>query len=434
MASVAATWNDLKEVNRDQWRAFIAAFGGWVLDGFDFMMLSFILINIRQEFTVDAALAGALGTVTMLMRLVGGVVAGAAADKWGRKLPLMISIVWFSLFAFVCGFAPSYAWLFILRALFGIGMGGEYAAAMPLTIEHWPTKLRGLISGVLQGGFSWGFLLAAIAYKLLFPIFDGMPSVGWRGMFWIGVIPALMVLWIRNGVKESPVWLERQRHLKENTGAESVSFFRIFHRDMIWTTVQTTLVLAAFIFSYHSSGYWYPTFLLEKELDPFWYLVCLNVGAISGGVLWGFVSQGKLGRRGSASLGALMGIAMVPLFLFTDSPVLRGLGALLLGIGGPGMWGIIPTYLTERFPTAVRGVGPGFSYHMGAAIGAYTPFAIGDLTDRGIPLGTAMAGFIVVANIVAIATLFMGPETRGVEFHAVDEHRGESEPALAAGR
>jgi SHS family lactate transporter-like MFS transporter len=425
----------LGEVTRDQWRAFVAAFGGWVLDGFDFMILSFILIDIQQEFSVDAAAAGLLGTVTMLMRLVGGVAAGTAADKWGRKGPLMVSILWFSIFAFLCGFAQSYAMLFALRALFGIGMGGEFAAAMPLTLEHWPERLRGLVSGVLQSGFSCGYMLAALAFRLVYPIFNETPGLGWRAMFWIGVLPALLVLWIRTAVKESPVWLERQRRLAERKQVDQVSLLRLFRRDLIGVTIQTTLVLAAFIFSYHSSGFWYPTFLREQGLQPFWYVVCLNAGAILGSWLWGFASESRLGRRGAASLGALVGILMVPLFLMTSSAGLRMLGALLLGIGGPGMWGIVPTYLSERFPTAVRGVGPGFSYHAGAAVGAVTPYMIGALRDRGVALNLAMAGFIVVANLVAITTLWLGPEPRGRRFDATDEAAaGTPEPAPAGGR
>jgi SHS family lactate transporter-like MFS transporter len=423
----------LEGITKDQWRAFIAAFGGWVLDGFDFMILSFILIDIQAEFSVDAAAAGLLGTVTMLMRLVGGVAAGTAADKWGRKGPLMVSILWFSIFAFLCGFAQSYAMLFALRALFGIGMGGEFAAAMPLTLEHWPARLRGLVSGVLQSGFSCGYMLAALAFRLLYPVFNQTPGLGWRAMFWIGVLPALLVLWIRKAVKESPVWLERQRHLKENRQTDPVSLFRLFERGIIGVTIQTTLVLAAFIFSYHSSGYWYPTFLREQGLQPFWYVVCLNAGAILGSWLWGFASEGRLGRRGAASLGAVLGILMVPLFLMTSSPGLRMLGALLLGIGGPGMWGIIPTYLSERFPTAVRGVGPGFSYHAGAAVGSVTPYLIGGLRDRGVALNLAMAAFIVVANLVAITTLWLGPEPRGRRFDAADDAPAAPSKAATAG-
>ena len=161
-----------RQVTRDQWRAFWAVFLGWVVDSFDFNILAFIIIDIQQSFTVDRALAGALGTVTLIMRLVGGTIAGTAADKWGRKLPLMLSVLWFSLFAFLSGFAPSYAMLFAIRALFGLGMGGEWAAGMPLVLEHWPARLRGLASGLMLGGWYWGYLLAAAAFQFIYPLFS----------------------------------------------------------------------------------------------------------------------------------------------------------------------------------------------------------------------------------------------------------------------
>src|SRR5262245_42274861 len=150
-----------RQIKSEQWRAFNAAFLGWVLDGFDFTLLTFILIDIQKSFTIDNALAGALGTVTLLMRMVGGVIAGTAADRWGRKVPLMVSILWFSLFSLLSGFSTSYAMLFAFRALFGIGMGAEWAAAMPLVMEHWPVHLRGIASGIMQGGYSWGFILSS---------------------------------------------------------------------------------------------------------------------------------------------------------------------------------------------------------------------------------------------------------------------------------
>ena len=430
MASVDMSLSWYRQVTKEQWKAFIATFGGWVLDGFDFTILAFILIDIQQEFTVTSAAAGLLGTVTMMTRLVGGVVAGTAADRWGRKGPLMVSILWFSIFAFLCGFSTSYAMLFTFRAIFGIGMGGEYAAAMPLALEHWPAHLRGIASGMLQTGFSWGFMLSAFAFHFVYPIFEATPGLGWRAMFWIGVLPALLVLWIRNGVSESPVWLERQKHLGEMKKKDEVSLIRILKPDMIGVTIQTSLVMAAFIFSYHSTTFWYPTFLRESGVEPFWYLVVINAGAIVGGLIWGHVSETRLGRRGAASMGAALGILMIPLFLMTTDPGLRLLGALLIGIGGPGMWGIVPTYLTERFPTAVRGVGPGFAYHAGAAIGAVTPFFIGGLRDRGLALNTAMAIFIAVANLLAITLLWLGPETRGRLFGALDDLPPEPEAAL----
>jgi MFS transporter, SHS family, lactate transporter len=158
----------LRSASREQWRAFWAVFLGWLVDAFDFNMLAFILIDIQKSFTVDRALAGALGTITLLMRLLGSTGAGVLADRHGRKLPLMLSILWFSVFAFLSGFSTSYAVLFGLRALFGIGMGGEWAAGMPLVLEHWPAWLRGLASGMLQGGWYWGYLLAAIVFQFVF--------------------------------------------------------------------------------------------------------------------------------------------------------------------------------------------------------------------------------------------------------------------------
>src|SRR4029077_17677265 len=209
------------EVTKDQWRAFMAVFLGWIVDAFDFNMLAFVLIDIEKSFTVDRALAGALGTVTLIMRLVGGTAAGAAADKWGRKYPLMLSVLWFSLFAFLSGFSSSYTMLFGLRALFGIGMGGMWGAGMARITEHWPAPLRGLVSGLLLGGWYWGYLLAAAAFQFIYPIFTGTPDTAWRAMFWIAIIPAFFTLWLTKRVPESPVWLERQRQLKANPGAFS---------------------------------------------------------------------------------------------------------------------------------------------------------------------------------------------------------------------
>ena len=166
----------------------------------------------------------------------------------------MVSILWFSLFAFLSGFSTSYTMLFALRALFGIGMGGEWAAGMPLVLEHWPAHLRGLASGLLQGGFSWGFLLAAGVFQFVYPLFSDTPDLGWRVMMWIGVFPALLVLWIRRRVPESPVWLERQRRLRDGGRLQSqgTSLWRLFQADLIGTTVQTSVLMSAFMFSYYS--------------------------------------------------------------------------------------------------------------------------------------------------------------------------------------
>jgi MFS family permease len=284
-----------RELTRDQWRAFAGAFLGWTFDGFDFTVLTFILIDIQRAFGVDAVLAGALGTVTLLMRLVGGVCAGAAADKWGRKTPLMLSILWFSLFAFLSAFSTSYAMLFAIRALFGIGMGGVWAAGMPLALEHWPAHLRGTASGMLQGGFAWGFILAALAFRFIYPAFQAMPDLGWRVMFGIGLLPALLVPWIHARVSESPIWLERREHLRATGRQETAPVIRLFQRALVGTTIQCAALMSAFMFSYYSIVFWYATLLRGRGIEPLVYLVTLNLGQALGNPVCG-THLGRIAR------------------------------------------------------------------------------------------------------------------------------------------
>jgi MFS transporter, SHS family, lactate transporter len=332
----------------------------------------------------------------------------------------MLSILWFSLFAGLSGFSTSYAMLFGFRALFGIGMGGEWAAGMPLVLEHWPAHLRGIASGLLQGGFNWGFILSALVFTFVYPSLTPYGDFAWRAMFWMGIGPALLVLWIRRNVAESPVWLERQQHLHETRQQDGVSLLRIFRGDLLPTTLQTSVLIGSFMFSYYSISFWYATFLRELGRVPLAYLVALNLGGIVGDVVWGRISEGRPGRRGAATIAALGGLGMVPLYLFSANPSLLLLGALLMGFFGVGLWGIVPMYLSERFPTAVRGVGSGFTYHAGAALGALTPFVVGALQDAGWELPHAMAVCIGSSLVIVIAMLWIGPETRGRRFLAVD--------------
>jgi MFS transporter, SHS family, lactate transporter len=424
----AESATSLRRVTPDQWRAFWAVFLGWVVDSFDFNILTFIVIDIQRSFTVDRALAGALGTVTLLMRLAGGTMAGTAADKWGRKLPLMLSVLWFSLFAFLSGFSTSYAMLFALRALFGLGMGGEWGAGMPLVMEHWPTRLRGLASGLLLGGWYWGNLLAAVAFQFIYPMFTG-PDPGtttdtaWRVMFWIAIVPALFTLWIRARVKESPVWLARREQTRlaaargEATVEPRLSVTRLFQPDLIWTTLHTTVVIGAFMCIYYSANFWYPTLLREAGRPTLPYLLLFNVGAIAGTAFWGRMSEGVLGRRGAATVTCVLGVASLPFYLHATDPVVGMLGALMMGAFGMGIWGMAPAYTNERFPTAVRGVGAGFCYHAGAAFGAAMPTVLGALNDAGFSLPNAMSAAMVLSAVFAMV-IWVGPETRGREFHA----------------
>ncbi|MSO55670.1 MAG: MFS transporter [Acidobacteria bacterium] len=394
-----------------QRRAFAAAFFGWMLDGYDFTILTFVLTDIQRSFTIDNALAGALGTVTLMFRLVGGAAAGTAADRWGRKLPLVLSILWFSIFTVLSGFSTSYAMLFACRALFGIGMGGEWAAGMPLALEHLPDRLRGAAAGVLQGAWAWGYMLSAVVFQTLYPVIRSQSDLAWRAMFWTGAIPALVVLWIRARVTESPIWLEQHR-----AGAVKkprVSLARIFSRDLVGTTIHCSILAAGFMVSYYSVTYWYARFLQDRHLNTLPYIVALNLGGIVGSAFWGWCSQGRPGRRGAVTCAAALGVAVSPLYLLAPDPRVLLLGALLVGFGAHGMWGAFPSYLTERFPNDVRGAGAGFCYHAGALVGSFTSFGIGRMVDTGWALPDAMTASIAASGVAVAVLIWLGPETRG---------------------
>src|SRR5262249_14557541 len=215
----------------------------------------------------------------------------------------------------------SYTMLFALRALFGIGMGGEWAAGMPLVLEHWPARYRGLASGLLLGGWYWGYLFAAAAFQFVYPLFNGAPDIAWRVMFWIAIGPALFTLWIRRNVSESPVWLERRRRLqagaRERREADEakISLVRIFHIEFLFTPLQTTAVLGAFMCVYYSVNFWYPTFLRDAGRPTLPYLAAFNIGAIIGTAGWGRLSETALGRRGAVTATVVLGIASLPLYL-----------------------------------------------------------------------------------------------------------------------
>jgi len=407
-----------RQVSRDQWKAFLGCYLGWMLDGFDFTILTFLIVDIQRSFTVDKALAGALGTITLIFRVAGGIGAGTAADRWGRKGPLMFSIIWYSVFAFLGGFSTSYGMLFALRALFGIGMGGVWAAGMPLTLEHWPAHLRGTASGMMQSGYSMGFLLSSLVFEFVYPLVNANTDLGWRTMMWLGILPAFLVLFIMKGVKESPVWLERQRHLRDSRQRDSLSLLRLFKRDLIWTTLHTSILMGAFLFMYHSISYWYPTLLVQMHRPTLPFLAALNIGGIIGAVMCGRMSEGRLGRRGAATIATLIGILVIPLYVYSTSGKLLWVGALAMGLFGAGNFGIVPGYLTERFPTIARAVGAGFAYHVGAGLGSFTPTLVGMLQDRGFALPAAMAACIAGSAAVLILLLWIGPETRGRQFTA----------------
>jgi SHS family lactate transporter-like MFS transporter len=402
-----------QEVTPGQWRAFFAAYLGWMLDGFDFTILTFLLVDIERSFTINSALAGALGTVTLMFRLIGGIGSGTAADKWGRKFPLMFSILWYSAFAFLSGFSTSYRVLFALRALFGIGMGGVWAAGMPLAIEHWPAHLRGRVSGMLQSGYSTGFILSALAFQFLYPLVNHRVDFGWRAMLWIGVLPSLLVLWIMVRVDESPVWLDRQRQLRSRHERDTLALPRLFRRDLIPTTIHASLVMGAILCFYYSITFWYPTLIAKMHRPTLPYLLALNVGTMIGNVTWGQLSESRVGRRGAATIATLGGVAAIPLYVFSSQTIPLLTGAFIMGMFGAANFGVIPSYLNERFPTAVRAAGAGLTYHVGAAASSMMPFIVGALQDRGVALSNAMAACTAATGALVVLFLWMGPETRG---------------------
>jgi len=402
-----------REVSASQWRTFLTTFTAWTLDAFDFTILTFVLIDIQQSFSVNRALAGALGTVTLLLRTFGGITAGTLADRYGRKGPILFSIAWYTAFAFLSGLSTSYVMLFAFRGLFGIGMGGMWAAGMPLALEQWPAKHRGIASGILQGGYSTGFLLSSLVYQLGYPLVSDRPDWAWRLMLWAGVIPGTLIFFAMRRVPESPVWLEKQRALAAAGTRSRLSLGRLFDADLRWVTLHTSLLMGGFTLMYQSTTFWYPTLLTQLKQQPLAFLLLLNAGGLIGSVTLGALSERWGGRRGAATLGVVLGLASAPLFLFSGSTFGLLAGAWLIGFMASGAWGIVPGYLSERFPTDARGVGTGFSYHVGVGIGALGPYLIGALQDGGMDLRVAMLWCIASAGAGVLVLLWMGPETRG---------------------
>ncbi len=383
-------------------RALAAAFLGWMLDGYDFTILTLVLIEIQQEFSMTSVEAGALGTVTLLTRLVGGAIGGRAADRLGRKTPLMISILWFSLFSLLSGFAINYWSLLLFRALFGLGMGAEWAAGMPLVLEHWPERLRGAVSGFVQGAFSWGFILAAGVVQLASPRILEAPW-GWRVLLWSGVLPALLVFWVRRSVPESPVWLAR--NTMPSAAAPSTPRAKSFPLSPIF-------LLGAMMFAYQSLSFWYGTLVRAEGHSPLLHVAALNIGGILGAAAWGAVAGTRLGAAGTIALGGATTLVCLPIFVIASQQVSLLTGALAMGFAVGGVIGVAPIYIANRFPAEMRGLGGGVVYHSAAAIGAAAPLLIGAFQDAGWGLRQAMSLCVGGATVAAIALALRERRTR----------------------
>lgn len=414
-----------KEPTKDQWYAYIAAWLGWTLDAFDFTIFLVIMLPISQEFGVPLTAVTAVFTITLWLRLLGATAAGWMADRMGRKAPLMISILWYSLCNFFAGFAPNFQWLFFWRALLGIGMGAEWPAGAALAMESWPARSRGMMSGFLQGSWGIGFALSALCYGFLYGKSNPLhgwwpmagPTIGWREMLWIGVLPALVCIWIRFYVKEPEVWAENKKLQAEQNKEVHLPLFAIFQKQFLWNTITGCVWMAAAFCTYYSIWALFSTYL-QKELSwtpamvatpLFW----ANIVVVLGSGMWGIVAD-RLGRRWAIIIPALIAILITPLYLMTKDPFWIIFGFIVQGLFGGSIYGQNPSYLSERFPTEVRATASGFVYHQGAIFGGLvapvlTYLAVEQKMGFAYPMMISTTLFLCIV----IISVWLGPETKG---------------------
>jgi SHS family lactate transporter-like MFS transporter len=392
----------------EQRSVVIASFLGWTLDAFDFFLLVFVLKDIAQEFNTEISEVTFAILLTLAMRPIGAFLFGRAADRWGRRPTLIVDVVLYSFIEFASGFSPNLTVLLVLRAIYGVAMGGEWGVGASLTMESIPPHARGFVSGLLQSGYPTGYFVASIVYGLLFPI------IGWRGMFMVGVLPALLVLYIRRRVPESPSW-DRAAAVRGGTLEILKSHWRL--------GLYAVVLMTAFNFFSHGTQDLYPTFLqVQHGLSPHavgTIAAIYNVGAIVGGILCGSLSE-RIGRRRMIVIAALLSLPVLPLWAFSDSPVLLALGAFLMQIAVQGAWGVIPVHLNELSPDEARGTFPGFVYQLGNLLAsANATIQAGIAAHFGGNYGLAMALVAgSVAVIIAVLTS-VGVEAKGVAFGSV---------------
>jgi SHS family lactate transporter-like MFS transporter len=384
--------------------AVTASFLGWTLDAFDFFLVVISLPAIAHEFARPIPAVALSLTLTLLTRPLGAIIFGLMADRYGRRLPLMIDLVFFSIVEVATGFAPTYTTFLVLRALFGIGMGGEWGVGATLAMEKAPSERRGIWSGLLQEGYATGYLLAAVCS------FFVLPKWGWRPMFYIGGLPALLALFVRFRVSESEVW-ERTRHASWRSLFDGLfSQWRLFVGLVL---LMTTMNLVS-----HGTQDLFPTFLKKgrgfSDTRTAVVTAFSMIGALTGGLWFGSLSD-SLGRR-KAMIGALIGaILVIPVWIFAPSLPLIMTGAFLMQFMVQGAWGIIPAHLNELAPNGVRGFLPGFGYQCGAALAGPIPTILAKLAERtGYPVAMA-SGALVVCSL-AILVISLGREKRGVTF------------------
>jgi MFS transporter, SHS family, lactate transporter len=402
------TISDLRSLTKVQRNTFLAGFLGWTFDAFDFFVLVFVLRPLAEEFGTSVKELTLAIVLTLAARPVGALIFGRLADRYGRRPVLMINILCYSAIELASAFAPSLTIMLVLRTLYGVAMGGMWGVAASLTFEVVPVRTRGVVSGVLQQGYAFGYLIAAAAFALLFP------SIGWRGMFVIGTIPVFLVPFIWLYVPESPVWRETAQQKHDLFGAIASN----------WRTVIFMIVLmTAFNFLSHGTQDLYPTFLeIQHQLSTEsvgTIAIIYNIGAIIGGTTFGALSQ-RLGRRRTIVLAALLVLPIIPLWAFANSVLWLTLGAFLLQIMVQGAWGVVPIYLNELSPEGVRGTLPGLVYQTGnllASVNATLQAGIAASHGGNYAIGLSIVA--AAAAVVIAGVAWTGREVKDVRFGAV---------------
>ena len=390
-----------------QRNTFVACFLGWSLDAFDFFILIFCVNALASQFQTKVSAITEAIFLTLAMRPVGAFLFGLMADRFGRRPTLMVDIIAYSVFELGSAFAPSLKIFLITRALFGIAMGGEWGVGAALAFETLPAEGRGFFSGLLQEGYVVGYLLAALVFGTLFPIF------GWRGMFVIGALPAFLVIYIRTKVEESPAWLQGQVARKQShLGKDIVRHFGSF----------LFLVVLMFAFNSFSHGTQdlYPTFL-QKNLhysphEVGFIAIIYNIGALLGGIFFGTWSE-RIGRRKAIVIAALLAIPAIPLWAYSHSIPMLALGGFLMQFMVQGAWGVVPAHLNELSPPEVRGTFPGFAYQLGNLLASRNAVIQAKLVERryGGSYPPVLAWTVVIIALLVAIVTWSGHEKKGAD-------------------
>ncbi|HEV2594848.1 MAG TPA: MFS transporter [Sphingomicrobium sp.] len=399
---------DMKSLSAPQRSAILASYLGWTLDAFDYFLMTFMFTAIAKEFRTDVTAITEATFLTLAARPIGAFVFGWLAERFGRRPVLMFDILLFSAFELASGFAPTLTSLLVLRFLFGVGMGGEWGLGASLVMESIPARLRGPVSGLLQSGYPSGYFIASLVYFLLFD------RIGWRGMFMVGVAPALLVFLIRMHVHESPVFEARRGKAHVNPVTELLRHWKI--------ALYLVVLMTAFNFFSHGTQDLYPTFLQKQHhFDTHTTGVLtavMNVGAIVGGISFGIWSE-RIGRKRAIIIASLLALPVIPLWAYSSTPLLLGLGAFLVQVAVQGAWGIVPVHLNELSPPLARSLFPGFAYQLGNLIASRNgPIQARIAESHGNDYALSLALVCgIMAVVIAIWTAF-GPERKDADFTA----------------